>query len=229
MKDELLQLFQTKNSVKEILEEIGFCYHVHSYKRLEKIVKDNNIQNEYDNFKNKSKSKRAKNFIENIATKKVKRGMECFTENSNTARTTIRHIVIREELLEYKCQCCGQEPFFNGNELILQLDHINGINNDHRLENLRFLCPNCHSQTETHSGKNRANRCEDCGVIISSKATKCIKCSSKNKSNKRKFEITKEELNKLINEDKVPFTRIGKMFNVSDTAIRKRAKKLGII
>ena len=37
---------------------------------------------------------------------------------------------------------------------MLQLDHINGINTDHRLENLRLLCPNCHSQTPTYCGVN---------------------------------------------------------------------------
>lgn len=40
------------------------------------------------------------------------------------------------------------------NPLTLQLDHINRVNNDHRLTNLRFLCPNCHSQTDTYAGKN---------------------------------------------------------------------------
>ena len=43
------------------------------------------------------------------------------------------------------------------NKLTLQLDHINGINNDNRKENLRFLCPNCHSQTNTFAGKNLKN------------------------------------------------------------------------
>ena len=44
-------------------------------------------------------------------------------------------------------------PFWNGKKLVFQLDHINGKRNDHRLENLRWLCPNCHSQTETYCGK----------------------------------------------------------------------------
>ena len=55
--------------------------------------------------------------------------------------------------MEYKCQKCGISEWL-GNPLTLQLDHINGVNNDHRLTNLRFLCPNCHSQTDTYAGKN---------------------------------------------------------------------------
>jgi 5-methylcytosine-specific restriction endonuclease McrA len=40
----------------------------------------------------------------------------------------------------------------------MQIDHINGIGNDHRLENLRMLCPNCHSQTATYGGRNLRRR-----------------------------------------------------------------------
>ena len=39
-------------------------------------------------------------------------------------------------------------------KMALELDHINGINNDNRLENLRWLCPNCHAITDTYAGKN---------------------------------------------------------------------------
>lgn len=58
----------------------------------------------------------------------------------------------------YKCAWCGASEW-RGQALILHLDHINGINNDHRLENLRFLCPNCHSQTETYSNRRRSATC----------------------------------------------------------------------
>ncbi|MBA4064498.1 MAG: HNH endonuclease [Isosphaera sp.] len=50
---------------------------------------------------------------------------------------------------EYRCGVCGIDEW-RGKPLSLHLDHINGVSNDNRFENLRFLCPNCHSQTETY-------------------------------------------------------------------------------
>lgn len=81
---------------------------------------------------------------------------EILVENSsyaNIARLKAR--LISEKRLEYKCAICGNTGEWFGKILTLQLDHINGKNNDHRIENLRFLCPNCHSQTDTYSGKNK--------------------------------------------------------------------------
>ena len=68
---------------------------------------------------------------------------------------SLKNRLIKEKRLEYKCTMCGNIGIWNGQKLSLQLDHINGIHNDHRIENLRFLCPNCHSTTETYAGKNR--------------------------------------------------------------------------
>ena len=77
-------------------------------------------------------------------------------EDSNYANTSyLKKRILDERLLEYKCQECGNNGVWNNKKLKLHLDHINGINNDHRIENLRFLCPNCHSQTPTYSGKNK--------------------------------------------------------------------------
>lgn len=66
----------------------------------------------------------------------------------------LKERLLRENLLEYKCSICGISEW-QGKSISLQLDHINGVNNDHRLENLRLLCPNCHSQTETYAGRNK--------------------------------------------------------------------------
>lgn len=66
----------------------------------------------------------------------------------------VKQRLIDEGLLEYKCAVC-EISIWNGNSLTLQLDHINGDHLDNRLINLRLLCPNCHSQTESFCGRNK--------------------------------------------------------------------------
>lgn len=81
---------------------------------------------------------------------------EILIENSNYANLTrLKMRLISEGRLEYKCEKCGISEWL-GEPLSLHLDHKNGVNNDHRIENLRFLCPNCHSQTDTYAGKNKS-------------------------------------------------------------------------
>ncbi len=55
---------------------------------------------------------------------------------------------------EYRCDWSGIDEW-RGAKLVLHIDHVNGINNDNRLPNLRFLCPNCHSQTPTYGNRRR--------------------------------------------------------------------------
>jgi hypothetical protein len=52
---------------------------------------------------------------------------------------------------------------WNGNELKLILDHINGVNGDNRPKNLQFLCPNCNSQQSTHAGANKGKVIQSSG------------------------------------------------------------------
>lgn len=79
---------------------------------------------------------------------------EILVEHSTYKRSHLKRRLLENNLIEYQCAICGQGPEWEGKELVLDLDHINGVKTDHRLENLRFLCPNCHSQTETFAGKN---------------------------------------------------------------------------
>lgn len=69
-------------------------------------------------------------------------------------RGTVRQTIIGHKLLPYQCQKCNMLPEWHNEILTLELDHINGNPYDNRIENLRFLCPNCHSQTTTSKGKN---------------------------------------------------------------------------
>lgn len=79
---------------------------------------------------------------------------EIFIENSPCANlTALKRRILKDNLIEYKCQKCGNTGIWNNEMLVLQLDHINGNHKDQRLSNLRFLCPNCHTQTETYGSK----------------------------------------------------------------------------
>ena len=81
-----------------------------------------------------------------------------FVENSTYPRHRLKERIIKQSIIDYKCSCCGNVGVYNDKPLSLQLDHINGINNDNRLDNLRFLCPNCHAQSDTYAAKNIVNK-----------------------------------------------------------------------
>lgn len=77
-----------------------------------------------------------------------------FCESSTYPRHKLKERLIKNEIIDYICCSCGNNGNWNGKKLSLHIDHKNGINNDNKIENLRFMCPNCHSQTETYGGKN---------------------------------------------------------------------------
>ena len=94
-----------------------------------------------------------------LASAKSRRRLDedVFVENSDYARHHIKKRIVENKIIEYKCESCNNDGTWNGKSLSLQLDHINGINNDHRISNLRFLCANCHSQEDTYAAKNKKN------------------------------------------------------------------------
>ena len=149
------------------------------------------------------------------------------TINSTTNRGHLKKRLLKEGYLENKCAVCGQLPEWNGKSLTLELDHINGLSNDNRLENLRIICPHCHSQTDNYAGKNKKYVLN--GELIEPKIPK-PKPSEHDpnwrhaaRPNSRKVDRpSKEELEKLLWEK--PPTEIAKDFGVSDTCIIKWAK-----
>jgi hypothetical protein len=81
---------------------------------------------------------------------------EILVENSTYKTTSaLKARLIRAGLLENRCAECGLGPWWREKPLVLILDHKNGNRADHRLDNLRLLCPNCNSQQPTFAGKNK--------------------------------------------------------------------------
>ncbi len=89
------------------------------------------------------------------STKRQDRNVEnTLIENTTAADKTVRTYYKNGNYSPYKCAICGLEPFWNGKELVLTLDHVNGNHKDSRPENLRWVCPNCDRQLDTFAGRN---------------------------------------------------------------------------
>lgn len=222
-KEELQQIVESSSSMKEVIDKLGYATHSGS--------------------NNNTVKSRLEKYNIDISHFTIKKGIErneenVFIKDSTASQATLRRWYVKGEYIPYVCSICGQEPIWQGKELTLILDHINGCNHDDRLENLRWVCPNCNQQLETTNGKNKLNRnhisskgvssdntekikyyCKKCNKEISKNSNSglCFECSSKLK---RVCERpSKEELKKLIRT--TPFTKIGEQYGVSDKAITK--------
>ncbi|GJQ43682.1 MAG: hypothetical protein JETCAE03_31800 [Ignavibacteriaceae bacterium] len=124
-------------------------------KAIKKAHKDGTLPNFKDMWKDGRIKcwNKGKNILTDERVATVTKVDEIFVENSRLARFYIKKLIIQQNLLEYKCRDCGLIDEWNGKKLVLELEHINGKNKDYRLENLTFLCPNCHSQTDGFRGR----------------------------------------------------------------------------
>lgn len=153
---------------------------------------------------------------------------ETFCENSPCLNVTRQ--VMRLKLLPYKCVLCKNKGTHRNRPLKLQIDHKNGVGNDNRVRNLRFLCPNCHSQTETYCGRNRKRDLESSNGRTGGFGPSNGGPNPSSRTRKpHKTKISWPDPSKLqeMIESK-PITSIAKALGVSDNAVRKQCKKLSI-
>lgn len=145
--EEFVDLVKSSLNTSEVLFKLGYTTKGNSwgYSQVKQRMIDLNLSGK--DFRGKAVTA----IINDL--KKINKD-KLFCKGSKHARNILRKTIIQENLIPYKCAICGITEW-QGKTLSLELDHINGENNDNRLENLRFLCPNCHSQTTTYGSRNQ--------------------------------------------------------------------------
>ena len=211
-KEELTRIVKQSSSLAEVIRKLGYTTtggaNNHTVKtRIEEYLIDTS------HFSN------GQNMVRNESN--------VFIANSTASQATLRRWYLKGKYTPYNCSICGQEPTWQGKDLTLILDHINGINNDDRLENLRWVCPNCNQQLDTTGFKKMRTEtplekhyyCSECGNEITaySQSGLCLKCANK----KRRVceRPSRDELKFLIRNSN--FKEIGRKYGVNDNSVRK--------
>ena len=218
-KQELQQIVEASHCYKDVLRKLGYkTFNGRNIDTLKKYINKYNISIEH--FSRGQQIKRTK---ENV-----------FCKDSTATQRVLRYWYIKEEYSEYKCQICGNDGIWNGKKLVLQLDHIDGDNKNNVLSNLRWLCPNCHSQTDTFGSKNginieenkpkKQNFCPICGKPISKQSKHCRSCDSFLKRSVERPEP--EQLKQELIESN--FTAVGRKYGVTGGAIKKWCQDYGL-
>lgn len=147
--NELKSAIEKSNSWSGVFRELRISISGGSMKAARKIANDYGF--DYSHFLGRGwlKGQKWKNYSNNARALD-----EILTVDSTYSGSMLRKRLIDAGLKTHKCENCGRVKWMN-NKIPLEVDHINGISNDHRIENLRLLCPNCHALTPTWRGRNR--------------------------------------------------------------------------
>ncbi|MEA2210364.1 MAG: hypothetical protein QOF83_312, partial [Solirubrobacteraceae bacterium] len=161
---------------------------------------------------------------------------EVLVEHSSYSRQRLKRRLFAEGLKEPRCELCGQGEIWRGLRMALIIDHVNGVPDDNRLENLRIACPNCAATFETHCGrKNRLEvkprACSVCGQEFMPRTPRQSHCSrlcGTRHANRRRAprpesrKVVRPAYEVLVREtQELGFSAVGRKYGVSDNAVRK--------
>lgn len=163
---------------------------------------------------------------------------EILVKGSTYSRGKLKQRLFEEGLKGRACELCGQGEMWRGRRMALILDHVNGVPDDNRIENLQVVCPNCAATLDTHCGrKNRispaSRKCKRCGREFLVKYRRQRYCSRACGSRWDRAELrgrpkphtrkaTRPPYEQLLAEiESMGFVGVGCKYGVSDNAVRK--------
>jgi hypothetical protein len=160
---------------------------------------------------------------------------ELLVQGSAYDRGSLKRRLLRNGLLEARCELCGQDERWHGKPMSLVLDHINGVSDDNRIENLRLVCPNCAATLDTHCGRNlpRERICPVCTQPFAPRDVRHRFCSQKcagavksialrgvpHRETRKVERPSYEQL--MADVSSMSFLAVGCKYGVSDNAVRK--------
>ncbi len=135
-------------SLRQVIKKLGLVPAGGNYLHVQRIIKELDLNTSH--FLGKGWSSGIKlQFKPRISIESI------LTENNNYQSYKLKNRLFDLGVKKQKCELCGWEQKSKDGRIPVELDHINGNHLDHRLENLRILCPNCHSLQSTHRGINK--------------------------------------------------------------------------
>jgi hypothetical protein len=157
---------------------------------------------------------------------------QILVERSTYSRGHLKERLYREGIKTRACELCGQGEEWRGGHMSLILDHINGVADDNRLENLRIVCPNCAATFDTHCGRqNQWERaCVRCGAPYRPKSTSQRHCSKECGLHASSGHGPRPSIRKVARPPQARLIReihalgwsaVGRRYGVSDNAVRK--------
>ena len=155
---------------------------------------------------------------------------DVLVEGSTYDRAALKLRLYDSGLRRRCCELCGQGEIWHGRRMALILDHVNGVPDDNRLENLRIVCANCNATLDTHCGKqNRRRRternCQHCDEAFTPRTASQRYCSRYCGSRQTLLRLRRVErppLDQLLSElAESSYSAVGRRYGVSDNAVRK--------
>jgi hypothetical protein len=161
---------------------------------------------------------------------------EVLVVGSTFHRGHLKERLFKEGVKARECELCGQGENWRGAHMALILDHINGVGDDHRLENLRIVCPNCAATLDTHCGRKNLipaepRTCAHCGNKFRPRSRTqrycCQGCGSRHTNRRRgprpeRRKVRRPDCDQLFAEvDANGYLATGRKYGVSDKAVRK--------
>jgi hypothetical protein len=223
-KEKLENIVKLSYSFTDTLKKLGKRAAGGNFKTLRKYIEKYQIDVSHFNPEQIRIEKLRKNL-----TDKKKDLSEILTENSSYGRGHLKERLYNEGLKKRCCELCGQSEIWNGKKMSLILDHINGVWDDNRIENIRIVCPNCNATLDTHCGKNLSYKNLkkiEYGFDVNEKVDfRFIMTDEKNNINILRRKVDRPEYEVLLKEiDELGFSATGRKYGVSDNSIRKWVK-----